>query len=120
VGRKGTLLGSPYGMGGEDGGVGGTAIPTYCHIVDGHAHCSVVVDLLRGHALGLVRQEDAQQQQQPLEAVKYPWGGRGGTMGGQTGTFTWPGVGEPWVVKQGPPLPGPPWVPGVSRWLSTT
>lgn len=78
-------------MGGKQDG---TATPAYRHVVDGHAHCSVVVDLLRGHALSLVRQEDAQQQQQPLEAIKYPWAGE-----------------EPRVVKQGCPT-WLLWVPG--------
>lgn len=75
----------------------------YRHVVDGHAHGTVVVDLLGGHALGLVRQEDAQQQEQPLEAIKYPWWGR---IKGKRG-----GVTHRWSSREwGTPLICPPWV----------
>lgn len=36
---------------------------TYSDIIDGHAHGSVVVDLLCWDRLGLIGQEDAKQQQ---------------------------------------------------------
>lgn len=44
---------------------------TYSHVVDGHAHSPVVIDLLRGYGLGLVGQEDAEQQQQAFIAVHH-------------------------------------------------
>lgn len=40
------------------------------HIVDGHAHSPVVVDLLGGHTLGLISKKDTQQQQEPLVAIE--------------------------------------------------
>lgn len=36
---------------------------THSNIVDGHAHRSMVIDLLCGDGLGLIGQEDAKQQQ---------------------------------------------------------
>lgn len=89
----------------------------YRHVVDGHAHGTVVVDLLGGHALGLVRQEDAQQQEQPLEAIKYPWWGRikgkrgGSHIGGQAGNG-----GPPLSAPHGSPL-GP--LPQPSSYLKS-
>ncbi|TNN32331.1 hypothetical protein EYF80_057512 [Liparis tanakae] len=46
---------------------------THGDVVDRHPHGAVVVDLLRGDGLGLVRQEDAEQQQQTLVAVNHTW-----------------------------------------------
>lgn len=40
------------------------------HIVDGHAHSPVVIDLLGGHTLGLISKKDTQQQQQPLVTIE--------------------------------------------------
>lgn len=40
------------------------------HIVDGHAHSPVVVDLLSGHTLGLISKKDSQKQQQSLVTIE--------------------------------------------------
>lgn len=40
------------------------------HVVDGHAHSTMVIDLLGGHTLGLISKKDAQQQQQPLVTIE--------------------------------------------------
>lgn len=45
---------------------------THSHVINGHPHGPVVVDLFRRDGLGLVRQEDAQQQQQPLVSINHP------------------------------------------------
>lgn len=44
---------------------------THSNVVNRHAHGPVVVDLLRGHRLGLISQKNAQKQQQPLVAINH-------------------------------------------------
>lgn len=48
------------------------------HIVDGHAHSPVVIDLLSGHTLGFISKKYTQQQQQPLVTIENAYNSRKG------------------------------------------
>lgn len=49
----------------------GVPVWTHSYVVNSHPHGSMVVDLFSGDRLGLVGQENAQQQQQTLVAINH-------------------------------------------------
>lgn len=49
----------------------GVSVWTHGYVVDGHAHGSMVIDLLRGDRLRLIGQKNPQEQQQTLVAINY-------------------------------------------------